>query len=193
MSSINGQTNVYLWTYHPPNSGQRVWLAGTDTVQNRLGEKILKPVLDNDPHAAQSFRYDIAIIAKRRFESEGCIDPFQYSFHCSLTATGEEVASGNTTSAPDKDNRVVMHYKGVTVRPYIPRGWCVHLHDGPRQLESAKGDTIEEVVEKVIDRGQLKFAEKFEQQQPEPESVPSAPKKSFNGRIRPGSIRDEQL
>jgi hypothetical protein len=188
MSAINGQTNVYLWTYHPPNSGQRVWVAGTDTVQNRLGEKILNPILDTDPHAAESFRYDIAIIAKRRFESEGCIDPFLYSFHCSLTATGEEVAAGNTTSAPDKDNRVVMHYKGVTVRPYIPRGWCVHLYDGPRQLESVKGDTIEEAVDKVIDRGQLKFAEKFEQQQPESKVVPSAPKKSFNGRIRPGSM-----
>jgi hypothetical protein len=82
-----------------------------------------------------------------------------------------------------------MHYKGVQVRPYVPRGWCVHLYDGPRQLESVKGYTIEEAVNKVIERGQLKFAEKFEE--PAPEVTAPAPKKSFNGRVRPGSLRDE--
>jgi hypothetical protein len=192
MSSIGAATNVYIF-FHDPRFG-RIWVSDTEMVRNNLGNLVLIPKLDNDARNARSWRYDLAVIAARRFNTEGFLNSsiYQACFTLSPSDSAEEIASGSTTSAPDKDNRVVMHYKGVTVRPYIPRGWCVHLYDGPRQLESVKGDTIEEAVDKVIERGQLKFAEKFEQQQPEPKVVPSA-KKPFNGRIRPGSIRDEQL
>jgi hypothetical protein len=166
-----------------------VWVAGIDTVQNRLGEKILKPVLDNDPHAAQSFRYDIAIIAKRRFEFEGCIDSFLYSFHCSLTATGEEVASGNTTSAPQADGRVIMQYRGLLVHPgYGNAFWWVKFPG--TAIESVKGNTPEDAVNRVFERNLQDKAEKCAAQ-PEPEAVPSASRKPFEGRVRPGSLRDE--
>jgi hypothetical protein len=188
MSHISGSTNVYIWTYHPPHSGQRAWVATAETVRNNLGQLILKAELDDDPKCAASFRYDVGIIAKRRFESEGYFNPAYHDFHFSLSPTGEEIASGNTTSAPDKDNRTVMIYKGIVARPYIPRGWCVHLYDGKMQLESVRGETIEEAVDKVIERNLLKFAEKYEQ--PEPEPAPSAPTNSYGGaRVRPGSLK----
>jgi len=79
-----------------------------------------------------------------------------------------------------------MQYKGLLVRPYNPRGWCVHLKRDGAQLESVRGETVEEAADKVIERNLFQYAEKFEQ--PEPEAVPPAPKKSFNGRIRPGSL-----
>jgi hypothetical protein len=123
---------------------------------------------------------------KRRLESEGCVNPSLYLFHFSLTATGEEIATGNVTSAPDKDNRQIMQYRGLLVRPYIPRGWFVKMMDGPRELEPVKDDTIEGAADKVFERGLERFAEKAPEQ-PAPTPEPPVQKK-YNGRQRPGSL-----
>jgi hypothetical protein len=193
MSNIGPNTNVYIF-FHDPRHG-RIWVQDTELILNQRGEKVLKPLLDDDPRYAKSWRYDIAVIAARRFKSEGVLNPhlYQACFTLSPSNSAEEIASASTTSAPDKDDRVVMQYKGVLVRPYIPRGWCVHLFDGPRQLESVKGETVEEAVDKVIERNQLQFAEKYTQPEPEPvaPSAPASPTaKHYEGhRVRPGSLK----
>lgn len=191
MSAISGRTNVYLWSYHPPHSGQRVWVAGTETILNKLGEKVLKPLLDDDPHIAQSFRYDIGIILKRRLESEGCISPLLYSFHFSLSPTGEEVAAGNVTSAPTEDNREIMHYRGLLVRPGrdVNLGRCWYVKFPGTTIESVRGDSPEDAVNKTFERNLQDKAEKYEVP-PEPVVPPAT--NNYNGhRVRPGSLRDE--
>jgi hypothetical protein len=188
MSFIGPATTVYIF-FHDPRYA-RVWVADTDLARNKLGELVLVPQLDSEAKEAKSWRYDMAVIAARRFNTEGVLNSsiYQACFSLSKDNNSEEIASAPTTSAPDKDNRTVMHYKGVLVRPYIPRGWCVHLYDGKMQLESVRGETIEEAVDKVIERNQLKFAEKYTQ--PEPEVVaPPAPDKYNGHRMRPGSLR----
>lgn len=160
MSYLGPTTKVFLWWHHPEN-GQRIWLAGHEQVRNNLGELILKPLLDDDPHFAVAVRYDLAKIYKRRFDSEGYFNPSIYQARFSLTPDGEEVATGaNTSRAPDKDNRQVMQFRGLLVRPYIPRGWFVKLKEGSREMDPVKDDTIEGAVDKVYERGLERFAEK---------------------------------
>ena len=184
MSFIGPATTVYIF-FHDPRYG-RIWVADTELVRNKLGELVLKPELDDEARYAKPYRYDMAVIAARRFNTEGVMNSsiYQACFALSASNSAEEIASAPTTSAPDKDNRTVMIYKGILVRPYIPRGWCVHLYDGKMQLESVRGDTIEEAADKVIERNLLKFAEKYEQ--PESEVVaPSAPTNNYGGaRVR---------
>jgi hypothetical protein len=186
MSSISAATNVYIF-FHDPRFG-RIWVSDTEMVRNNLGNLVLVPKLDNEARNAKSWRYDLALIAARRFNTEGYLNSsiYQACFALSPSDAAEEIASGSTTSAPDKDNRVIMQYKGLLVRPFNPKGWCVHLKRDGTQLESIRGETVEETVDKVIERNLFQYAEKFEQ--PEPEADPSAPKKPFNGRIRPGSL-----
>jgi hypothetical protein len=189
MSSISAATNVYIF-FHDPRFG-RIWVSDTEMVRNNLGNLVLIPKLDNEARNAKSWRYDLALIAARRFNTEGVLNPsiYQACFTLSPSDSAEEIASGSTTSAPTKDNRVVMQYRGLLVRPYNPRGWCVHLVRDGAQLESVKGETVEEAVDKVIERNLFQYAEKHEQ--PEPEAAVPATKKPFNGRVRPGSLRDE--
>jgi hypothetical protein len=187
MSNISERTNVYLWTYHPPHSGQRAWVAETNLVRNNLGNLILKPELDTDPKCAMSFRYSVGVIAKRRFETEGYINPTNYDFHFSLTATGEEIATGNVTSAPIADGRTIMYYRGLIARPGVDvnhgRVWYVRF---PGQaIEGIRGDSAEDAVNKTYERNLQHLAEAAPP--PEPEVVPPAPTKSYEGRLRPGS------
>ncbi len=189
MPSINANTNVYIF-FHDP-SYVRVWVADVESIRNARGELVLKPTLDNDARYAKSWRYDTAVIVARRFNEEGVINSsiYQACFALSPSNSAEEIASAPPPQVPDKDGRVDMVYKGVVARPFVPRGWCVHLWDGPRQLESVRGDTVEEAVDKVIERSLLKFAEKHEVP-PEPETTPSSKPDKYNGhRIRPGSLR----
>jgi hypothetical protein len=188
MNNIGPSTNVYIF-FHDARY-VRAWVADTELVRNVRGELVLNPILDDEARNAKAMRYDMAVIAARRFNTEGVINSsiYQACFTLSPNNSAEEFSSAPMTSPPDKDNRVVMHYKGVLVRPFIPRGWCVHLYDGKLQLESVKGDTVEEAVDKVIERNLFKFAEKFEQPEPEP-VAPSAPTKNYGGaRMRPGSL-----
>lgn len=187
MSYIGPSTRVYVWWYH---QDRRVWLAGHEQVRNRLGELILKPELDDDPHAALAVRYDLAQVFKRRLDTEDYLNPAVYQARFSLTPEGEEIASGVTaSSAPDKDQRQVMQHRGLLVRPYIPRGWFVKLTEGSREMEPVKDDTIEGAVEKVFERGLERFAEKIPTERPAPTEPLVSNNKYASGRLRPGALR----
>ncbi len=183
MSAISASTLVFPY-FLDPQTGQRIWLTSAETRTTRDDRKILFPLMDDDQAAAKSFRYDLALIMQRRFREEG-LGP-QYDLHFALNPTGEEVARSGVTSAPTADNRQVMTYKGLLVRPYIPHGWCVHLFDGPRQLESVKGETIEGAVDKVYERNLQTKAEKAPAPPaPEPPELEVA----RGPRLRPGDIQ----
>jgi hypothetical protein len=187
MSNISPSTPVYLWVYHPPHSGQRAWLKSHEIVRNKLGDLVVLPTLDDDPATAVSMRYDLAVILKRRLETENVINAAAYSAHFSLSPTGEEVAGGNTTSSPTDDNRVVMSYRGILARPGISvnHGRCWFVKFPGHAIESVRGATPEEVVNMVYERN---LQGKAEQAPPPPAPEPEQPtqkKKNCEGRLRP--------
>lgn len=191
MSYISSNTSVFIWIHHPPNSGQRAWLGAYTTPRNQLGEIFLKPEFFDDPREAKSFKYEFALIVKRRLENEGYMNPNFYAFHFSLNPTGEEVAGGSTTSAPDKDGRVVMQYRGLLVQPGrdVNIGPCWFVKFPGQAIESVRGTTPEVAVDKTYERNLQHLAEQAPPPEPEPEA-PSAPTTPFEGRLRPGSIRN---
>jgi hypothetical protein len=188
---IGPSTTVYAWICNPPNSGERVWLAAHETVRNQLGELVIKPEFDDDPREAKPMAYSTALILKRRLESEGVIGKGLYDVHFSLHPTGDEVGAGHTTAAPTDDNRVVMQYRGLLVRPGIDvkhgRVWYVKFPG--TAIESIRGATIEEAVDKCYERN---LQDKAEQAPAPPPAPPEQPaKKTFEGRIRPGYFTDK--
>jgi hypothetical protein len=183
MSNINGKTRVFIWFNDPRYP--RIWVAGVTNVKNEFGETLLKPLLSDTASEAIGYEYSVALVAKRRFDSEGLLNPAIYEAKFSLTPDGEEIAGHNRTAAPTADNRTIMYYRGFIFRPYTPSGWCMHLYDGPRQLESIKSDKIEDCYLRAEERNLLKFAEKA----PEP-PAPEPEKKSYNGpRLRRGDLQ----
>ena len=188
---IGPSTTVYCWIYNPPYSGQRIWLAAHQTVRNNFGDLVIKPEFDDDPREAMSMPYSSALIVKRRLESEGIINPGLYSIHFSLNPTGDPVAEGHTTAAPTEDQRVVMAYKGILVRPGVDvnRGRCWYVRFPQTTIESVKADTIEAAVDMVYERG---LQDKAEQAPPPPAPEDSGvPQNKYGAgvRIRPGELR----
>jgi len=187
MSNISSLTNVYVWFLNP-RTGERVWVKKVDNIRDprRDNQLILTPTMDDEPQNATSFRYDFAIQMKARFASEL---PPQYDAHFSLSATGEEVARASSTSAPDRDGRQVMMYRGLLVHP----GWntrqncpCWFVKFPGHSIESISGDTPETAVNIAYERNLQNKAEQAPPPQPEPEPVVT---KQFNGRVRPGDVR----
>jgi hypothetical protein len=177
---ISASTSVFPFFIHPETS-QRVWVASLESKRDtRTGRLILWPNLDDDPAAAQKFRYDYALVMQRRFREEL---PPQYDVHFSLEPNGQEVDRA-VNSSPDQAGRTPTPFKGLLVRPYNPRGWCVRLVRDGAQLESVKGETVEETAGKVIERNLFQYAEKAPAPpSPEPPKTQQAPY-----RKRPGSI-----
>ena len=192
MSNIGPSTNVYIF-FNDSRYG-RIWVSGTELIKNNLGELVLKPVLDDEARNAMSWRYDLAVIAARRFNSEGVLNPYIYQacFTLSPSNSAEEIASTPITSAPDKDNRVVMQYRGLLVRPGrdVKVGPCWYVKFPGITIESVRGDSPEDAVDKVFERNLQDKAEKYEVP-PEPVAPPAASStKVYNGhRVRPGSLK----
>jgi hypothetical protein len=186
---IGPDTNVFPWVFHPPYSGQRAWISSYETVRNNLGELVIQPKLDSDPSTARSMPYQAALILKRRIESENVISPL-YTVHFSLDPTSDEVGAGHTTSAPTEDQRVVMTYKGILVRPGVDvnRGRCWFVRFPNTTIESIKADSVEAAVDTVFDRG---LQDKAEQAPPPPAPPPpeSASQNNYGARVRPGDLR----
>lgn len=187
---IGPNTTVYPWVFHPPYSGQRAWLAGYETVRSALGELVIQPALVNDPAEAKSYPYQAALILKRRLESENAISSL-YTVHFSLHPTGDMVAEGHTTAAPTEDNRVVMSYRGILVRPGVDvnRGRCWFVRFPQTQIESVKADSVESAVAIVFERGLQDKAEKTPEARPAPPEPAVAPTKNYGVRIRPGDLK----
>jgi len=179
--SVSSSTFVFPFFFHPQTK-QRVWIASLESKRDtRTGRLYLWPHLDDDPVVAQKFRYDYALVMQRRFREEL---PPQYDVHFSLEPNGQEVdrAINNSTSSGDW---IPQHYRGLVIRPFNPTGWCCKLRDDSGERESVRGETPEEVGDKVIERGLFEIAEKTPAPPPpEPPKTQQAPPY----RKRPGSI-----
>jgi len=186
MSNIGAATNIYPFFYQP-KTGQRVWITKVENVKDPRRDKlILTPFMDDDPHVAACFRYDLCVRMRERFLEDL---PVQYDLHFALTPTGEEVGRASSTSAPDRDGRQVMMYKNLLVHP----GWntrqncpCWFVRFPGHSIESIPGDTPEAAVDVVYERRLESRAERAPTPQPELEPVVT---KQFNGRVRPGDQR----
>jgi hypothetical protein len=190
MSNISPSTNVYVF-FNDPRYG-RIWVSDTKLLRNKNGDLVLVPELDSEARYAKAFRYDLAVIAGRRFNTEGVLNPsiYQAGFTLTPSNTAEEIGSGPTTSAPDKDGRVVMHYRGLLVRPGydVKTGACWHVKFPGQQIESVRGDSPESAVDKVFERNLQHLAERYEMPS-EPPAPPAQPTNSDGARMRPGSLR----
>jgi hypothetical protein len=191
MSHIGPSTNVYIF-FHDSRYG-RIWVSGTELIKSKFGEWVLVPTLDDEARNAKSWRYDLAVIAARRFNTEGYLNPsvYQACFTLSPSNSAEEIASATTTSAPSEDNRVIMQYRGLLVRPGtdVKYGRCWFVKFPGQQIESVRGDSPEDAVEKVYERNLQDKAEKFDAPPPEPIAPPATSK--GEGRTRPGGLYDK--
>jgi hypothetical protein len=185
MSNISASTNIYPFFINP-KTGQRLWLSKVENIRDSRRDKlILTPTLDDDPHVASSFRYDICVRMRERFLEDL---PPQYDLRFALTPTSEEVGRASSTSAPDKDGRQVLMHRGLLVHPgfnarqALP---CWFVRFPGHSIESIPGDTPEQAVDVVFERNLQSKAEQAPTPQPEPEPVV---KKNFNGRMRPGDL-----
>src|ERR1700693_1213471 len=182
MSNIGPSTNVYIF-FNDSRAG-RIWVSGTELIKNNLGNLVLKPVLDDEARNAKSWRYDLAVVAARRFNTEGVMNSsiYQACFALSASNSAEEIASASITSAPDKDNRPVMQYRGLLVRPGrdVKVGPCWYEKSPGTTIESVRGD-LPVAVNKVFERNLQDKAEKYEVP-PEPVAPPAASStKVYNG------------
>jgi hypothetical protein len=176
MSAISASTPVFIWAIKP-STGQRNWAHGFESRKDRNYRLVLWPLMSSDSHAAKSFRYDYAVIVRRRAAEE-----LQCDYHFSLTPDGEEVAQQDR-GAPDQEGREVTFFNGIVVRPFSPRGWCIKFPG--TAIETMRADTVQDVYERVKERNLLGKAEKAPAPPPEPEPEPETIPQP---RLRPGDL-----
>jgi len=178
--SISAAMFVFPFFIHPQTS-QRVWISSLESKRDtRTGRLILWPNLDDDPTVAQKFRYDYALVMQRRFREEL---PPQYDVRFAVGHPNGEEAERVINNSTISGDRTPQHYRGLVIRPFNPTGWCCKLRDDSGERESVRGETPEEVGDKVIERGLFEIAEKAPAPPPEPPKTQQAPY-----RKRPGSI-----
>jgi hypothetical protein len=183
MSSIGPKTNVFIFFN---DYRGRIWLGGAHNFRNKRYELVLKPELFSEPSEARGFPYELAVVMKRRFDSEGVMDRSIYETKFTLApgTDTEEIATGQAKSAPDAKGREVTECRGLLVRPgYGNEFWWIKFPGTAR--ESIKGVTPEDAAEKVFERNLYQFAEKAPAPPPPPE--PETVVQNVT-RIRPGDL-----
>jgi hypothetical protein len=180
MSNISPSTHVFVWLLQ--QNGQRYWIKKVDNLKDpRLDKLVLTPTLDDDQAYASPFSYQAALILRRRLLEDNPLRNVRFS----LTPDGDEIATGGTNSAPDKDGRQILMYRGLLVHPgYNTRQGCpCWFVKFPRHaIESVSGDTPEQAVDRTYERNLQDKAE----QAPAPQA-PEPEKKIYSGPvIRPG-------
>ncbi len=184
---LSRDTKVFI-TIFPPGAPQQ-WLVNSQTVRDKnTGTLILWPTWDTDPSRARSMTLEYASIFRERYQREQ-----GHAVHFALQAGAKDfVEESGAPSSIGEDQRTPMQHLGLLIRPGVDvrrgtRTWFVKLRD-PQQgeLESVRGETPEEAVQKVFERGLQDLAEKA--------PIPLAPQAAVVTpkpavRIRPGSLR----
>jgi hypothetical protein len=187
MSDIAATTPVFIWV-RDLETGKRLWVADTENVRNKRNVLVLKAALDNEDRFAKSFPFQLALVIKRRLESEGLLHQ-SYKVSFSLSADGDPIALRENTGSSGDDKRVSMNYRGLQATPgfdtrnHTP---CWYVRFPGTAIESLRGATVEEVVDKAYERPDLlPHAERAPVQEEETEE----PRKPAGPRIRPGDFR----
>jgi hypothetical protein len=185
---ISRDSNVYIAA---PYGGDLFWLIKAENKRNPQNQLILQGEWTKESRDARPVSLELALVYRRRFMEE-CRQPV----HFALERGSRQFVEEETGASIGEDTRqpVPVVYKGyrILARPGInvtngERVWFVHIHDGRMQLDSVRGSSPEEVVMKVFERGQEKFAQRAPedpvQQQVQQQQRPAGP------RVRPGDLK----
>jgi hypothetical protein len=191
MSDIRADATVFI--FFEPQQGRRFWVADTDSRRDRFGNLMLIPILDDEARFAKSWRYDLAQIAARRFNTEGAVITSGHRAKFSLQASDSSQAiDSEVTPIQREDQRVPMHYKGLLAVPGRDTRTgeeCWWVRFPGTTIESIRGATPEEAVDKAFERNLQHQAEQYEA----PPAQQAPPQKHRFGpgiKIRPGALRN---
>jgi hypothetical protein len=180
--ALNPDTRVFVVAFH--NGAQR-WLVKVETKNDR-GRIVLWPQWGS-PAEAKSLPLEYAVVFKRRMIEEH----FQQT-HFTLTAgSSDYVEESNSSSPSGDDTRQEMQYRGLIATPGYDsksgtRCWYVKTYEGNTQLESIRGATPEEAVDRTYERN---LQHKAQQAPPPPQVEAPQPVAPSGPRLRPGSLR----
>lgn len=186
MSDIRADTTCFIFF---TDSRGRIWVSGTETRRNRLGDLILVPILDDEARYAKPWRFDLAQIAARRFSTEGYLNPaIKLKFALQASDSAEEISSAEAAPVFRDDQRVPMHYRGLIAVPgRTSAGPSWYVRFPGMAIESIRGATPEEAVDKTYERNLQDKAEKYVAP-PEPQTLAQI-QNNCGFRRRPGDIR----
>ena len=194
MDTIRGDATCYIYFDSASDVRGRLWVAGTETTRNRLGILVLEPLLNVEPRNAQPFTYETALIAVRRFTTEGVV-PVGYSTKIVLqnNDSAPEVSAGiGIVCATQDDRRQPMHFRGLLAVPGrdVREGVeCWYVRFPGQSIESIRGSSPEEVIDRVYAMNLSHLAEVYEAPPSPPPQAPVQPRKNHGGhRVRPGDL-----
>ncbi len=182
--ALSRDTKVFVVVFD--NNGNPHWLVRPDTKRDDRGRIILWPVWGK-PQEAQSLILEYADVFRRRY-----LEEHSRPTHFALLAGSHEfVEEPNSSNAQNEDTRQSMQYRGLLVHPGFDtktgtRCWYVKTYEGNMQLESVRGATPEEAVDRAFERN---LQHKAEKAPPPPQVEAPQPVAPAGPRLRPGSIR----
>jgi hypothetical protein len=172
-------------------NGNRIWFSHTDRRQHpRTFEWQTVPVADDDPRQSRPMRYDMALMAAKRWREE-----FHYSVRLALEQYGEfidEPEQATPALAERTPKHAIVNGIDILVIPGSDRFYYVRFPGSA--IESLKGNTPEEAVDAfekmVVYRPELaKWVERYVPPAPRAEE-PVAQQQTHQqfGRRRPGDV-----
>jgi hypothetical protein len=184
MSDISSSTMVHVVGIAP--DGHREYLVKPELHRNAKQELELWPIWSKEPRDSRSMNYEMAQLFQQRMRREhGTV------IHFTLSAGADQfIQTREPSDRMDFGNRPNMAYKGLLAVPgYDVRNQkpVYYVRFPKSNIESVRGDTVEEAVDKVFERNLQQYAEKAPAMPP-----PEPPKVDvpYTGpRLRPGDIR----
>jgi len=184
--ALSHDTQVYIVALH---AGNRYWLVKAENQQDkRLGRLILQGQWSQQAGDARSMSHELAAIYRRRF-----LEECNQQTRLTLSAGSDQYVEEDGSSPSGEDQRTPMSYRGIIATPGVntktgARCWYVRMHENGMQLESFRGDSPAEAIDKVFEHGKQHQAEKVPVSQA-PQQQQAAPVRPAGPRLRPGSFR----
>jgi hypothetical protein len=192
VNNIRSDSNIFIYFISDRDRRGRLWVVELENSRDKFGNLVLEPLLNTDPRNAKSFRYDLAQLAARRFASEGLVPPgYATKFSLEKSNSSDEISAIETAPTYQDDRRVPMHYKGLLAVPGRDTRTgeeCWWVRFPGQNIESIRGNSVEEAVDRVFERNLQHLAERYEAPPPAPEPL-ATPRKNYGARIRPGDLR----
>jgi hypothetical protein len=194
-NNIRSDSTVFIFFVSGRDLRGRLWVSGTENRRDKFGNLQLEPLLNTDPRNAKGFRYDLAQLAARRFASEGFVPPgYVTKFTLERSNSSDELSAIETAPTYQDDRRVPTPYRGLLAVPGrdVRDGECWYVRFPNQGIESIRGATPEEAVDKTFERNLQDKAEKHYPPVEEPTPAPpqTTTKKYQPGvRVRPGDLR----
>jgi hypothetical protein len=191
VNNIRSDSTVFIFFVSHSDLRGRLWVSGTENRRDKFGNLVLEPSLNVDARNAKGFRHDMALLAARRFASEGFVPPgYVAKFSLEKSNSSDELSAIETAPTFQDDRRVPMHYRGLLAVPGrdVRDGDCWYVRFPGQGIESIRGATPEDAVDKTFERNLQDKAEKYFPPVEQPTQTPPQPTKYNGARIRPGDL-----